>query len=47
MERTTWHAAQHRRQLYWFLERMGVTPDAPLRDDPELAGLPSPNAVWS
>jgi hypothetical protein len=46
MERTTWHAAQHLRQLYWFLDRMGVTPHAPLTDD-DLAGLPFPREVWS
>jgi hypothetical protein len=47
MERTTWHAAQHLRQLYWFLQRMGVTPERPLTDDGDLAGLPFPKAVWS
>jgi hypothetical protein len=46
MERTTWHAAQHLRQIYWFLDRMGVKPDTPLTDD-DLAGLPFPNEVWS
>jgi hypothetical protein len=46
MERTTWHAAQHLRQLYWFLERMRVAPERPLTDD-DLAGLPFPKAVWS
>ena len=46
MERTTWHAAQHLRQLYWFLDRMGVIPDAPLTDA-DLAGLPFPKEVWS
>jgi hypothetical protein len=46
LERTTWHAAQHVRQLHWFLERLGVTPIAPLgRDD--LGGLPMPRDVWS
>jgi len=46
MERTTWHAAQHLRQLYWFAEKMGVTPLAPLgaRD---FEGLPIPRDVWS
>jgi hypothetical protein len=47
MERTTWHAAQHLRQIYWLLERVGVTPDARLTDDGELAGLPFPREVWS
>jgi hypothetical protein len=46
MERTTWHAAQHLRQIYWFLDRMGVSADAPLTDA-ALAGLPLPNEVWS
>jgi hypothetical protein len=38
LERTVWHAAQHVRQLYAFLERMGVTPD--------YAGLPLPKELW-
>ena len=46
MERTTWHAAQHLRQIYWFLERMGVRADAPLTDA-DLEGLPVPIDVWS
>ena len=39
MERTTRHAAQHLRQIYWFLDRMGVRADAPLTDA-DLDGLP-------
>jgi hypothetical protein len=46
MERTTWHAAQHLRQIYWFLDRMGVRADAPLADA-DLDGLPMPRDVWS
>ena len=46
MERTTWHAAQHLRQIYWFLEQMAVRADAPLTDA-DLAGLPFPAEVWS
>ena len=46
MERTTWHAAQHLRQIYWFLEQIGVRADAPLTDT-DLDGLPFPNEVWS
>ena len=46
MERTTWHAAQHLRQIYWFLDRMGVRADAPLADA-DLDGLPIPIDVWS
>jgi hypothetical protein len=45
LERTVWHAAQHVRQLYAFLERMGVTPEAPLGTD-DFAGLPLPAEVW-
>ena len=46
MERTTWHAAQHLRQIYWFLECMGVAAEAPLTDA-DLDGLPIPRDVWS
>jgi len=46
MERTTWHAAQHLRQIYWFLEQMGVRADSPLTDA-DLDGLPIPRDVWS
>ena len=46
LERTTWHAAQHLRQIYLFLQRMGVTPDQPLTDE-DYKGLPMPREVWS
>ncbi len=46
MERTTWHAAQHLRQIYWFLDEIGVAKDAPLTDA-DLEGLPFPREVWS
>lgn len=46
MERTTWHAAQHLRQIYWFLDQMGVAPDRPLTDA-DYDGLPIPREVWS
>jgi hypothetical protein len=46
MERTTWHTAQHLRQIYWFLDRMGVRADSPL-SDADLEGLPFPREVWS
>lgn len=45
LERTTWHAAQHLRQLYDLAARCGITPPAPLPED-ALAGLPLPEAVW-
>ena len=45
LERTTWHAAQHVRQLYAFLDRMGVKPDEPLTEA-GFRGLPLPKEVW-
>ena len=46
MERTTWHTAQHLRQIYWFLDQLSVEKDAPLTDA-DLEGLPFPREVWS
>ena len=45
LERCTWHAAQHARQLAFVLERLGVEPDRPLTSA-DLEGLPLPAAVW-
>ena len=45
LERCTWHAAQHARQLAFMLERLGVEPDRPLTSA-DLEGLPLPAAVW-
>lgn len=45
LERCTWHAAQHARQLAFMLERLGVAPDRPLTSA-DLEGLPLPTAVW-
>lgn len=45
LERTTWHAAQHLRQLYALGERLGVTPRDPFPSD-QVKGLPLPDAVW-
>lgn len=45
MERTTWHAAHHARQLVLMLEEYGVTPDTPLSAE-DLKGLPVPENVW-
>lgn len=45
LERTTWHAAQHLRQLYALAERAGVTPPSPL-DAGLFQGLPLPEALW-
>ncbi len=45
LERMTWHAAQHTRQLMLMLESAGLQPDRPLTAD-DLRGLPVPDAVW-
>ena len=45
LERTVWHAAQHLRQLYVFLEWMGKIPIDPLTDA-EFKGLPLPEEIW-
>lgn len=45
LERCTWHAAQHVRQLAFMLERLGIEPDRPLTSA-DLEGLPVPASVW-
>jgi DinB family protein len=45
LERTTWHCAQHLRQLYVLAERLGVRPPAPLPVH-AFADLPLPDALW-
>jgi glutaredoxin len=45
LERTTWHVAQHGRQLERLLELRGVEPRPPLAPA-LLAGLPLPEDVW-
>ena len=45
LERTTWHTAQHTRQLALVVEGLGMKPDRPL-GDAELAGLPLPTHAW-
>jgi hypothetical protein len=45
LERTTWHVAQHLRQVYAFLEMMQITPDRPL-DSSDFEGLPLPASLW-
>jgi hypothetical protein len=45
LERSTWHSAQHVRQLAAVLERQGIAPDRPLTAV-ELAGLPMPERLW-
>lgn len=45
LERTTWHAAQHTRQVALMLESHGIAPDRPL-SAADLDGLPVPDEVW-
>jgi hypothetical protein len=45
LERTTWHAGQHVRQLYDLAARLNVAPPAPLPPD-LFEGLPMPESVW-
>jgi hypothetical protein len=44
-ERSTWHCAQHARQLIAVLERFGIEPDGRL-SAADLAGLPLPERLW-
>jgi glutaredoxin/uncharacterized damage-inducible protein DinB len=45
LERSTWHSAQHARQIIVVLERLGVPVDRPLGEK-DYAGLPMPAGVW-
>ena len=45
LERTTWHAAHHLRQLYAFAAAFGVTPPEPLPTS-DFEGLPLPAGPW-
>ena len=44
-ERSTWHSAQHARQIIDVLERCGIEPDSRLTAN-DLAGLPLPERIW-
>ena len=44
-ERSTWHSAQHARQMIAVLERFGIEPDDRLTAE-DLAGLPLPDRIW-
>ena len=44
-ERSTWHSAQHVRQLAAVLERFGIAPDGALTAE-DLKGLPLPERLW-
>jgi uncharacterized damage-inducible protein DinB len=45
LERTTWHSAQHVRQVASLLEQLGIPPEQPLTKS-ELQGLPLPQKLW-
>ncbi len=45
LERTTWHAAQHVRQVMTLLQGLGIEPQRPLTAE-DLAGLPLPTEIW-
>ena len=45
LERSTWHSAQHARQLMYVLERYAINPDGPLAEK-DLAGLPLPEGLF-
>jgi hypothetical protein len=45
LERTTWHALQHLRQIHTLLEDAGAAPPEPL-DRSLLDGLPLPQSIW-
>jgi glutaredoxin len=46
LERTTWHAGQHTRQLMWAMQdKLGLEPDRPLSKE-TFAGLPMPDSIW-
>jgi hypothetical protein len=44
-ERSTWHSAQHARQMIAVLERIGIEPNGRLGAG-DLAGLPLPERIW-
>jgi glutaredoxin len=45
LERSTWHSAQHARQIIAVLEGFGIQPDGPLTAQ-DYAGLPLPAGLW-
>jgi hypothetical protein len=45
LERSTWHSAQHARQMIAVLERFGIAPERRLTSD-DLSGLPLPEQLW-
>ena len=45
LERSTWHSAQHARQMIAVLERLRIEPDNRLSAE-DFAGLPLPEGIW-
>jgi hypothetical protein len=45
LERSTWHSAQHTRQLIAVIQRFDIEPDGRLSAE-DLAGLPLPDGLW-
>ncbi len=45
LERCAWHSAQHARQIFAVLERLGVEPQGRLTAE-DYAGLPMPKGLW-
>lgn len=45
LERSTWHSAQHTRQMIAILDRFGIEPSRRLSAE-DLAGLPLPEGLW-
>jgi hypothetical protein len=45
LERSTWHSAQHARQIIAVLEGFGIAADGPLTEQ-DYAGLPMPAGLW-
>lgn len=45
LERTTWHAGQHVRQLVMVLDMIGIEPDRPPPQE-TFSGLPMPDKIW-
>ncbi|MBI1846736.1 MAG: DinB family protein [Candidatus Rokubacteria bacterium] len=45
LERTTWHAAQHLRQLFHLADRQGIATPGPCPTE-LFEGLPLPNEMW-
>ena len=45
LERSTWHSAQHARQIQVVLQQFGIAPDGALTEK-DFAGLPLPDGLW-